>query len=197
MTPTDSASRHHPKRNPDPLSCFATIHFPVRQTDRPPHRPIDGIGDGSVRTARIYALYIDGERRANRLITIVITVKNLHRSACRLLVLKVNTEHVSVGRYPCFRYERFIGRPYYRSCLWHDVSSVCLSSVCLSSSVTFCIVAKRYVLAENCLKEQIGNPGQKVDFLGRRHISTSGFAVTATETAVFALFLPVQPSKWY
>jgi len=63
--------------------------------------------------------------------------------------------------------------------------------------VTFCIAAKRYVLAENCLKEQIGNQGQKVDFLGRRHISTSGFASTATETAVFALFLPVQPSDQY
>jgi len=35
---------------------------------------------------------------------------------------------------------------------------------------------------------------------GRRHISTSGFASTATETAVFALFLPVQTSnqyRWY
>jgi len=31
--------------------------------------------------------------------------------------------------------------------------------------------------------------GQKVDFWGRRHISTSGFASTATEMAVFALFL--------
>jgi len=40
------------------------------------------------------------------------------------------------------------GRPYYRSCLWYTVSSV----VCLSS-VTFCIVAKWYVLARNCLKE--------------------------------------------
>ena len=29
-------------------------------------------------------------------------------------------------------------------------------------------------------------------FLGRRHISTSGFASTATEAAVFALFLSVQ-----
>ena len=44
----------------------------------------------------------------------------------------------------------FFGRPYYWSSLWHDVSSVCLS-VCLS--VTFCIVAKRCVLAKNCLKE--------------------------------------------
>jgi len=40
-------------------------------------------------------------------------------------------------------------------------------------------------------------PGQKVDFLGRRHISTSGFAATATETTVFALFLPVQPNNHY
>ena len=30
--------------------------------------------------------------------------------------------------------------------------------------------------------------GQKVHFLGRRHISTSGFAATATETAFFAFF---------
>jgi len=37
-----------------------------------------------------------------------------------------------------------------------------LSSVCLS--VTFCIVAKRYVLAKNCLKERIKNQGQRVDF---------------------------------
>ena len=64
-------------------------------------------------------------------------------------------------------------------------------------SVTFCIVAKRYVLAKKCLKEWIGNQGQRVHFWGRRHISTSGFATTATETAVFALFLPVQPSSRY
>ena len=32
------------------------------------------------------------------------------------------------------------------------------------------------------------------DFLGRRHISTSGFASTATETAVFALFCPYSPA---
>ena len=64
-------------------------------------------------------------------------------------------------------------------------------SVCRLSTVTFCIVAKRYVLAKNWLKERIGNQGQNVDFLGRRHISTSGFVAKATETAVFALFLPV------
>jgi len=40
-------------------------------------------------------------------------------------------------------------------------------------------VAKRYVLAKNCLKERIGNQGQRVDFLGRRRISTSGFAYMA------------------
>jgi len=70
--------------------------------------------------------------------------------------------------------------------------SVCLS-VCLS--VTFCIVVKQFVLAKNCLKERIGNQGQKVDFLDRRHISTSSFAATATETAVFAIyFCPYSPA---
>ena len=53
-------------------------------------------------------------------------------------------------------------------------------------SVTFCIVEKRYFLAKNCLKERIGSQGQKVDFLGRRHIYASGFAAMATETPVFA-----------
>ena len=75
--------------------------------------------------------------------------------------------------------------------------TLCRLSVYRLSSVTFCIVAKRYVLAKNFLKELIGNQGQKVDFLGRRHISTSGFAATATEMVVFALFLPIQPSSWY
>ena len=89
-------------------------------------------------------------------------------------------------------YVLIFGRPYYRSSLWYSMSSVCLSSVC--PSVTFCIVAKRCVLTKKCLKEWIGNQGQKVHFFGRRHISTSGFAATATETTVFALFLPVGPT---
>jgi len=55
--------------------------------------------------------------------------------------------------------------------------------------VALCIVAKRYVLAKNCLKEQIGNQFQRVDFWGGRCISTSGFAYTATKTAVFALYI--------
>jgi len=38
----------------------------------------------------------------------------------------------------------------------------------------------------------IGSHQRSFDFWGRRHISTSGFVSTATETAVFALFLPVQ-----
>ena len=88
-------------------------------------------------------------------------------------------------------FSRIFGRPYYRSSLWYSVSSVCLS-------VTFCTVAKPYVLAKNCLKERIGNQGQRVDFLGRRRISTSGFAYMATETAVFCLMYcgkMVHPSK--
>jgi len=87
---------------------------------------------------------------------------------------------------------------------WPTVLSVATSLVaplvhcvvCLSS-VTFSIVAKWYVVAKNCLKEWIGNQGQKVDFLGRRHISISSFGSTATETAIFALFLPIQPSNRY
>ena len=67
-----------------------------------------------------------------------------------------------------FLADRTIGRAYV---------TVCRLSVCLS--VTFCIVAKWYVLAKKCLKEWIGNQCQKVHFLGRRHISTSGFAATA------------------
>ena len=43
------------------------------------------------------------------------------------------------------------------------------------------------IIPENCLKERIGNQGQRVRFLGRRRISTSGFAYMATETAVFAV----------
>jgi len=42
------------------------------------------------------------------------------------------------------------GRPYYRSSLWYSMSSVCPS---VRLSVMFCIVAKRCVLAKNCLKE--------------------------------------------
>jgi len=49
----------------------------------------------------------------------------------------------------------------------------------------------------------LGGPwdsGQKVDFLGCRHISTSGLASTATETAIFALFCQYSPAictRWY
>ena len=91
----------------------------------------------------------------------------------------------------CFLADRTIGRAFGTVC---RVSSVV---VCLSS-VTFCIVAKRNVLAKNCLKEWIGSQDQKVDFFGRRRISTSGFAATATEMAVFCLMYcgeTVRPSK--
>jgi len=72
---------------------------------------------------------------------------------------------VAMGQIPCpqdvilfieFLANRTIGRAFGTLCL--------LSVVCLS--VTFCIVAKWYVLAKNCLKERIGNQGQKSSFLG-------------------------------
>ena len=68
-----------------------------------------------------------------------------------------------------------------------------LSVICLSV-YDFCIVAKWYVLAKNCLKERIGNRGQKVDFLGSRHISTSSFASTPTEMAVLPYFCRYSPT---
>ena len=84
------------------------------------------------------------------------------------------------------------GRPYYRSRLWYTVSSVCrLSSVC-RPNVLYCGETVR--LSEKRSEGVNSNQGQKVDFLGRHHISTSGFGSTATKTAVFAVFLPVQPS---
>jgi len=43
---------------------------------------------------------------------------------------------------------------------------VCLSVCRGRLSVTFCIVAKRYVLVKNCLKKWIGSQGQKVHFFG-------------------------------
>ena len=73
------------------------------------------------------------------------------------------------------------------------MSSVCHPSLC---DVLYC---GKTVRPSEKLPEgvNVGNQGQKVDFLGRHHISTSGFAATATETAVMALFLPVQPSNRY
>ena len=82
---------------------------------------------------------------------------------CKICLLKIMAEFSLMPSY------LFLGRPYYRSSLWYTVSSVCLSVVVSLSvcrlSVTFCIVAKRYVLAKKCLKELIGNQGQKVHFL--------------------------------
>ena len=59
-----------------------------------------------------------------------------------LLVFKVRGRVRVLGL--GFLADRTIGRAY---------GTVCRLSVCLSSSVTFCIVAKRCVLAKKCLKE--------------------------------------------
>ena len=58
-------------------------------------------------------------------------------------------EQLTFGLSRQFLADRTIGRAYGTVC---RLSSVCLLSVCLSS-VTFCIVAKRCVLAKKCLKE--------------------------------------------
>ena len=74
--------------------------------------------------------------------------------------------------------------------------TLCRLSVCLSvCDVLYCDETA-------CPSEKVSvgvnrRPGSKVHFLGRLHISTSDFASMATETAVFALFLPIQPSDWY
>ena len=73
--------------------------------------------------------------------------------------------------------------------------------VCLSvSSVTFCIVVKRYISAKNCLKERIGNQGQKVDFLSRRHISTSVSPLRPLRRPFLPYFCPYSlaiSTRWY
>ena len=74
---------------------------------------------------------------------------------------------------------------------------VCLS-VCRLSSVCNVLYCGKTVRPSQKVSEGVNRkPGSKSSFFGRRHISTSGFAATATATAVFALFLPVQPSNQY
>ena len=82
-----------------------------------------------------------------------------------------------------FLADRTIGRAY---------GTVCRLSVCLSvCDILYC---GKTVRPSQKVSEGVNRKlGSKSSFLGSRHISTSGFAATATETAVFALFLPVQP----
>ena len=66
---------------------------------------------------------------------------------------------------------------------------VCLS-VCRLSVVCNVLYCGKTVHPSQKVSEGVNRKsGSKVHFLGRRHISTSGFAATATKTAVFALFL--------
>jgi len=56
-------------------------------------------------------------------------------------------------------HRQVLGRPHC-TIVRAKLGTLCrLSVVCLS--VTFCIAAKRYVLAKSCLKERIGNHGSK------------------------------------
>jgi len=78
-----------------------------------------------------------------------------------------------------FLADRTIGRAYGTVC---RLSSVCLSSVC------DVLYRGKTVRPSEKVSEGVNRkPGQKVHFFGRHHISTSGFAATATKTAVFAL----------
>jgi len=63
MHPSLSDRTHHPKRHPDPISRFATIHqFSDRQTDIPTYTQI---GDNSIARALTHD-YINSERRAKK-----------------------------------------------------------------------------------------------------------------------------------
>jgi len=73
-----------------------------------------------------------------------------------------------------------------------------LSVICLS--VTFCIVAKRYVLAKNCLKEQIGNQGQKVDSWVAAIFLLPVLPLRPPRRLFLPYFCPYSPAigvKWY
>jgi len=59
------------------------------------------------------------------------------------------------------------------------------------------ISLKRVQIEEKLLWRVYRKSSTLFRFLGRRHISASAFASMATETVVFALFLPVQPSNRY
>ena len=71
-------------------------------------------------------------------------------SSCRRRLRNGRVRGCETGvRERCQSSRLLFGRPLGR--LWYPMSSVV---VCLS--VTICIVAKRHILAKNCLKEQIG-----------------------------------------
>ena len=111
-----------------------------------------------------------------------------------------SVENFSCGSQTFINLERafecaIFGRPYYRSSLWYSVSSV----VCLSSSVCDVLYCDKMVLPSQKVSEGVNRkPGSKSSFFGRRHISTSGFGSTASETAVSCLMYcgeMVRPSK--
>jgi len=54
---------HHPKRHPDPVCRFATIHFPDTdtETDRHTDRPTYGLDDSSIPWALMLAILIEGD----------------------------------------------------------------------------------------------------------------------------------------
>ena len=68
---------------------------------------------------------------------------DLHMAKLMPLPLTVSCSRLVLPSW--FLADRTIGRAYGTACR--------LSVVCRRPSVTFCIVAKRYVLAKNCLKE--------------------------------------------
>jgi len=93
-----------------------------------------------------------------------------------------------------------------RSCFlffWPTVLSVVPLARCVVCRLSVCDVlyCGETVRPSEKVSEGVNRkPGSKVHFLGRRHISTSGFAATATETAVLPYFYPYSPAigtRWY
>jgi len=114
--------------------------------------------------AKYFRLYINGQEKNQ--------YGRLHTLKLLLLVILVQTCRISMTyKIPLGKIWTHFTCKMNFSLAWfladHTIGcafgTLCRLSVCLSVcrlSVTFCIVAKRYVLAKNCLKEWIGNQGQ-------------------------------------
>ena len=66
---------HHPKWHPDPISRFATVHFPGWQTDQPTHTQTDRWARRQVTMTGAYACYIDKEWHANNVFFVNLAVE--------------------------------------------------------------------------------------------------------------------------
>jgi len=59
--PSSTDPTHHPKRHLDPISRFATVHFPNSHTQRPTERPTNGMGYRSTPLVLMLATLINSD----------------------------------------------------------------------------------------------------------------------------------------